>query len=379
MKSPSTFQMMIFSFLFILSLINFGLAKSILLFTLNKIHLFIYFLLTCLFALGMFAGWPNSIPFGSQFSRFCVFWFVSQIIVLPFWLTLFLGKITLQNLFHLSIARYLQTTAAAFLLAAISLSCYGAFHESLDVKTAKYDIHLKNLGGKADGLKVAQITDLHLGIYFSLHDLEVILQKISTEKPDVLLITGDLVDDTTLLQPMSKILDSFSAYFPYGIYYCWGNHEYFRGYAAVEQALAQSKINVLKNKNALLINDDIPLYLLGIDYSFNRAGNAKTEYDTMLNKAMQDVPEYSTKILLAHHSIAIDNAFEKRIDLTLTGHTHGTQVGFNGKPLYNAFKYTRGMFKNGDTHAYVSTGVSGWFPFRLGCPPEIVIFTLKKL
>lgn len=378
MKNPNTFQIIIFSFVFVLSFINLTLSKKLLFSSLSKFHVLIYFIATCLLGYGIFTGWPNTIPFGPQISRFCVFWFIIHIIILPFWSALFIIKAICQNLLHLFIEHYVRIIAAGVLLLAFMMSAYGAFYESFAIRTVKYDIYLENLQGEANGLKIAQITDLHLGIYSSLQDLQNVLQQAKSQKADVLVITGDLIDDTALLQDMIKILDEFSSEFPHGIYYCWGNHEYFRGYSVIEQALLQSKVRVLKNENVLLLNEKTPLYLLGIDYSFNRSGGAKQEYDTMLAKALKNIPTASTKILLAHHSITIDNAFEQGIDLTLTGHTHGTQIGFNGKPLVNAFKYTRGMYKNNQSYAYVSTGVSGWFPFRFGCPPEVVIFTLKS-
>jgi predicted MPP superfamily phosphohydrolase len=117
-----------------------------------------------------------------------------------------------------------------------------------------------------------------------------------------------------------------------------------------------------------------------VDYSFERDPDARNrKYRAMIGAALKNTPTDAATILLSHHSAAIDAAFANKIDLTLTGHTHGTQVGLFGRPLYkNAFKYIRGLYEYNGRYGYVSTGVSGWFPFRFGCPPEMAVFTLKS-
>jgi ser/thr protein phosphatase len=66
------------------------------------------------------------------------------------------------------------------------------------------------------------------------------------------------------------------------------------------------------------------------------------------------------------------------VPLTLTGHTHGSQFGFLGLPLFPVFKYTRGMVRIGDNYGYVHVGNGSWFPLRIGCPPEIAFFRLER-
>lgn len=379
MKNPSAFQLLVVTVLLVISLLNMYLGRNLFSLTLTKTHLISYIIMTMIFAFGMFSNF-NNLPYGAQISRLCVFWFLIHIIIAPFWSVLFFSKFIIKTFTGLAIVSAFKWLAATILLLAFCISGYGSFYESLAVRPVRHDIKIKELDDKVAGLKIAQLTDLHLGIYFSLSDLRAVLEKTVAEKPDVLVITGDLIDDTMLIMPMVAILDEFYDKFPYGIYYCWGNHEYIRGYQVIANGLEKSKVQVLKNQNALLVDAQQPLYLIGLDYSFNRIGGASEEYDTMLRKATTGIAEPSTKVLLVHHSIVIDNAFSNKIDLTLTGHTHGTQVAVLGKPLFPwAFKYLRGMYRQENLYGYVSTGVSGWFPFRFGCPPEIAIFTLKKV
>ena len=94
---------------------------------------------------------------------------------------------------------------------------------------------------------------------------------------------------------------------------------------------------------------------------------------------MKDVPANAVKVLLAHHPDFFDGAAEQGVELVLSGHTHGGQIGFLGVPIVPpVFKYMRGVYHIGSTMGYVHSGNGSWFPYRLGCPPEIAVFTIRK-
>ena len=251
-----------------------------------------------------------------------------------------------------------------------------------------YDIPIKNLPSDLINLKIAQISDIHLGAFYSLEKLEKMLNRIVDAKPDFLAITGDIFDSVEINDEAIKLVDSFCDKFKYGIFYCHGNHEHHRGIAPIEKNLAQTKIHWLVNQSQPL-NQSSKLYIVGVDYPMGApVMKAKDEIEQenfnklkheFLSKAVENVPKDSICILLAHHPEFIDDAAEFNISLTLTGHTHGSQIGFFGVPLFPVFKYTRGMFQHGNCYGYVHVGNGSWFPFRLGCPPEIAYFTLKNL
>jgi len=247
-----------------------------------------------------------------------------------------------------------------------------------------YDVPIKNLPPELENFRVAQISDLHLGAYFSLERLESLLQRISDAKPDLLAITGDIFDDNAMNPAAIKIVDAFTDKFKFGVWYIHGNHEHFRGIRAIEAGLAQTKIHWLVNRAEHVTSK---LYILGVDYP-SRApvtSTADKEREQLfaearkkfVDEAAQNVPDDAIKILLAHHPEFIDDGAERNFALTLTGHTHGSQIGIFGVPLFPVFKYTRGVVKIGDSFGYVHVGNGSWFPFRLGCPPEIAYFTLK--
>ena len=250
-----------------------------------------------------------------------------------------------------------------------------------------YDVPIKNLPPELEGFRLAQISDLHLGAYFSLEKLESLLQRIADAKPDLLAITGDIFDDNSMNPAAIRLVDSFNDKFKFGIFYIHGNHEHFRGIAAIEQMLAKTKIHFLLNSSE---NVTSKLYILGVDYPhgapvMNSGGDSEREKifaaakKNFVDKAMENVPDDAIKILLAHHPEFIDDGAERNFALTLTGHTHGSQFGIFGVPLFPVFKYTRGVVKIGESFGYVHVGNGSWFPFRFGCPPEIAYFTLRSV
>ncbi len=269
-------------------------------------------------------------------------------------------------------------------LLSLAIALYGnRIEKNFDVENF-YDVPIKNLPSELEGFRLAQISDIHLGAYFSLERLEALLQRVADSKPDLLAITGDIFDDVPMNPAAIKLVDSFCDKFKFGVWYIHGNHEHFRGIHQIEQLLKQTKINWLVNRSRHVTGK---LYILGVDYparspitSSNDAEQAKIFAEarhSYVEGAMQNVPDDAIKILLAHHPEFIDDGAERNCALTLTGHTHGSQFGIFGKPLFPVFKYTRGIVKIGDSIGYVHVGNGSWFPFRIGCPPEIAYFTLK--
>ncbi len=271
-------------------------------------------------------------------------------------------------------------------LFALATSLYGNRIERLQEVENFFDIPINNLPAELENFKIAQISDVHLGAYFSLDRLEKLLQRIADSKPDLLAITGDIFDDNSINAKAIKIVDSFCDKFKFGIWYCHGNHEHHRGVPSIEAELHKTKIHWLVNSSE---NVTANLYMLGVDYpptapvmSSGGRGNLDEQFykqkREFLEKALKNVPYDAVCVLLAHHPEFIDDGAEKNIPLTLTGHTHGGQIGFLGLPLLPLFKYTRGMVKIKNSFGYVHVGNGSWFPFRLGCTPEIAYFILKK-
>lgn len=329
---------------------------------------------------GLAAG--KFLSLGNAFSGYAlqamVLWFFWQLIMVSFFLLWrIVRRVSGAGTAYDPQRRSWMKSALWIPAAAGALSLYGGLEESEQIEEIHIPLKIKNLPVEAENFRMAQLSDVHLGYFFSLARLQDVLQQIAAKKPDVLMVTGDLFDDIHVNEEAVKILDSYAEAFPKGIYFCWGNHEYMRQPAKIERWLKNSCIKVLRGQSDCLIDGAVPVYVLGADYPLDRSKDQQQQCEATLREAMEKVPENSIKILLAHHSACIETAFAAQIDLTLTGHTHGGQIGILGQPLFPFFKYTRGMYRQDQMYGYVNSGAGSWCPFRLGCPPEITYFTLQ--
>lgn len=309
---------------------------------------------------------------------------LGQIIVLWFLLQLFLiilaGLVKIFRLLYEKISHNeVDESRRKFLrgliwIPAISGIVYGGLYERRHIEFDEVTIDVSK-APKLNGLKLAQLSDVHLGSFFSVSKLQVVLNQILEHSPDILVLTGDIFDSVELNDEAIKLVNSYSGYFPFGVYFCWGNHEYARNINHIKEALSKTNIKVLKNESVKILSGDKPLYILGVDYlggdEDEETINLREEYT---QEALANVPDNAYKILLAHHSIFIDNGFEHNIELTLTGHTHGGQFAVLGIPIIPAFKYMRGKFEQNGCVGYVNRGAGSWLPYRIGCPPEVTIF-----
>lgn len=257
-------------------------------------------------------------------------------------------------------------------------SLYATGCERINTVVNRLSIPIKELPDNLRGVTIAQLSDVHLGPYFNLQQLEELMDQVVSLQPDILVLTGDIFDDGKQNVKAIKLIDSYVDKFEKGIYYCYGNHEHFRGITGIEIALSQTKINVLNNVNCSIDFADDKLYLAGVDYPMNREEFEKFQ-EIFTKNALRDIPENAVTILLSHHPDFFESASPRGVQLTLSGHTHGGQIGFMGIPLVPPlFRYMRGLYRDGDNFCYVHSGNGSWFPYRLGCPPEIAVFTLEN-
>ena len=257
-------------------------------------------------------------------------------------------------------------------------AAYGTAVERTETVVRHFDVPVEGLGAAAEGFTIAQLSDVHLGLFYSLEDLRRLMEQAAATKADALALTGDIFDDEDINEEAAEIIDGFCSAFPYGIWFCYGNHEYFRNIERTKKALAKTQIRVLANDSACVLKDTRPIYFCGVDYPRIRTRFEELER-TFMKETMENVPKNAVSILLAHHPDFIDDASEYDVSLALTGHTHGGQLGLFGIPLVPpVFKYLRGKYIVGKCFGYVHSGNGSWFPFRLGCPPEIPVFKLTS-
>ena len=284
-----------------------------------------------------------------------------------------------QNVPYDAERRRVLKNAAIYPAAGFLLSSYGAFVERHHTVRRDHTISIANLPTEADGMVIAQISDVHLGAYFSVEELDALLTEVARGGADLLAVTGDVFDDERLNEAAAEVLAAHVGDWRDGIWYCIGNHEYYRnGRPLVERMAREGRVHVVLN-SAEQVAGRGALWIAGVDYPFARGEAFDPQKKAYFAAAMADVPANVVTILLAHHPEFIDDAAAHGgVPLTLTGHTHGSQFGIFGQPLFPVFKYTRGMVRINDNYGYVHTGNGSWFPLRIGCPPEIAYFRLER-
>lgn len=247
----------------------------------------------------------------------------------------------------------------------------------LDV--TRHNIKSRYLPEGFDGLKVIQFSDTHIGFQYSLDQFEKLMDKINNLSPDVILFTGDLMDNPNEFNEHERIVRSLNKLeAKFGKYSIYGNHDH-GGYGSdiYKKIMEASGFTLLLNEAVPLeLIDGSSIYIVGVD----DAMLGKPD----LNAAIQGVPEDSYKILLSHEPDHMaSSAAQSNVHLQLSGHSHGgqIQVPFYG-PLVTpplAETYTEGFYSVGGMPLYVNRGLGTTrLPFRFLSRPELTLFILKK-
>ncbi|MEZ4451963.1 MAG: metallophosphoesterase [Nannocystaceae bacterium] len=256
--------------------------------------------------------------------------------------------------------------AATFGVAAL-LGAIGYAQAVQSPPVRRTEVALRGRAG-ARGLRIVQVSDLHLGPTVRGDYLAAVVDRVLAEGPDLVAITGDLVDGrvSQLLRELGA-LDRLVAAVP--VFYVTGNHEYF--YRADEwvEALRRIGVRVLLNEHRSLVIGDTTVAIAGI--SDEAAEAALPDHRSDLLAAARDLPADAVKILLSHRADAAERAAGLGFDLQLCGHNHGGQF-YPLVWLSQATEHHVGWFRVGAMQLHVSPGTGYWGPInRLGVPPEI--------
>jgi hypothetical protein len=250
------------------------------------------------------------------------------------------------------------------------LILYGYFN-ALDIKVKEVDIHLDKLDKKFDSFTIVQISDVHLGSIINKERLERIVEKVDEQKPDLVFITGDLVDENVAkLEDMDQPLRHLRSRL--GIYGITGNHEYYAGPEEAVKFMRSAGVKVLRNEYVIV---DSAFSLIGIDY---RYGGKSGEYSQLLNQMISKVDHSLPVICLKHVPDDLESSGKAGIDLQLSGHTHHGQLFPLNYITDLVYKISSGYGKIGDFQIYVSNGIGTWGPpLRIGVDAEIVKIRLR--
>ena len=236
-----------------------------------------------------------------------------------------------------------------------------------------------NKGKKLSDFRIAQITDAHIGTTFDGKGLAKYIKEINKAKPDIFVITGDLIDDDTTKEQMIDTCNSLGLIkAKYGTYYIEGNHDaaYYkdRGYSMEEfqKDLENNGVTYMKD-DVKLINDSV--YVIGrIDRRFKDERKSMAELTKGLDKSKY-------MIVLDHQPHDFKAQADSGVDLVLCGHTHGGQLIPLGwmTDIFHTNDCRYGEVKRGDTTFFTSSGIAGWgIPYKTGCISEYVIINVKQ-
>jgi predicted MPP superfamily phosphohydrolase len=286
---------------------------------------------------------------------------------------------------HITRRGFLKLSGAAALnlfLLAIGSVGYGLLMEPNRFIVETVRLKLPRLSPRFSGLRVVQISDLHMGGWMNLERLQRVADLVLAQKPDVLLITGDFLIgydfNAAAQQAIHELIDGLSplaALVP--TFAVLGNHDYWVNAAAVRQMLRTAAITDLTNQVFTIHRMGERLHLCGVDDVWDG--------DVRLDDVLAELNDDGAAILLAHEpDFADTSAATGRFDLQLSGHSHGGQIVLPvlGPPRlpYLGRKYPSGLYKVREMFQYTNRGVGmARLPIRINCPPEITLFVLESM
>jgi predicted MPP superfamily phosphohydrolase len=285
---------------------------------------------------------------------------------------------------------------AGLILAAVPFISilYGMAYGKFNFKIQKVKLTFPDLPASFDGLKIIQISDLHLGSFNgNTQQVENAIKMVNEQKADYILFTGDMVntkaDEMESYIPVLKTLTAGKGKFSilgnhdYGDYHTWNSAEEKKeNLQRLFKLQEEADLRLLRNEAVVLEKNNEKIALIGVENwglpPFPQYGN--------LEKAMANVKDIPFKILMSHDPSHWDAEVrpESDINLTLSGHTHGMQFairvpGWRWSPVKMKYPRWAGLYREGKQLLYVNIGLGFIaFPGRVGTPPEITVFELHK-
>ena len=269
----------------------------------------------------------------------------------------------------------LRVVLAAIILSAALIAFWGFFIEPDLLVIREQTITIDNWPQHLDGLRIAVISDIHVGGSFITDEkLRTIVARTNERQPELVVILGDYMKrEAVEPEVFGAVLKGFSA--PLGTYSVLGNHDWWYSGDKVRGGLEQHGIKVLENEVLQLNARGTSLWLVGLADLWTRAQR--------IEETVAKVPEGQPSIALTHNP-DIFPLLPQRVPLLLAGHTHGGQVRF---PLIGTVvessrygdRYVKGHVFENNHHLFVTTGIgTSIVPVRFGVTPEIVLLTLKS-
>ena len=268
---------------------------------------------------------------------------------------------------------------------------YGFAAGRLRYTIERVDVPVANLPPELDGLRIAQLSDIHIGDYMPPHEIRRAVDMANDLNPDISFVTGDFV--SSMGDPLDACITELSRLrAPLGVWGCNGNHEIYAGVEDEAERLFHEKgMRLLRARSEVIEHNGGRFNLMGVDYQRDHMTSGEP-VGPMLHEIEALIRRDMTNILLSHNPNSFRRAAELGIELSLAGHTHGGQVKFeivdhSVSPARLITPFVAGLYRlplsastQGQKAAlYVNRGLGTFgFPVRIGVPPEITLLTLRR-
>lgn len=256
----------------------------------------------------------------------------------------------------------------------LALSGWGVWSAIRPVEVKRVGVRLKKLPASLSGLRIVQLTDMHVGLTIGRDFVEDVVKKVNALEPDVVAITGDLIDGSVqdlgaAVAPLGEIRAKL------GTFFVTGNHEYYSGADSWLDFLRSIGIKALRNERVELEANGDSIHVAGVDdWTAHQFGNG---HGSDMARAMEGRDSTKPVVLLAHQPVHFDQAREHGVDLQISGHTHGGQIFPFGFLTRLVQPFVSGLHQRGDSQIYVSSGTGYWGPpMRIAAPAEITLIEL---
>jgi len=270
---------------------------------------------------------------------------------------------------------------------------YGLTYGKYRYVKEERDVHFDELPTDLEGLKVVHISDIHSGTWDSKEGVQKGIDLINAQQPDLILFTGDLVNtNKDEIDPFIEQFASLKA--RYGKYAILGNHDYYGQprekelrpfyYQDLYGKIERMGFDLILNDSRKVVIGEDTLFLAGVEnWGHGRFFPKRGDLD----EAFAEVPAEGFTILMSHDPSHWDlkvRKFDRKVPLTLSGHTHAMQFGINlpffkWSPVKYRYRYWMGLYESDNEKLYVNRGfgVLG-YPGRVGMSPEVTVLNLRK-
>lgn len=269
-----------------------------------------------------------------------------------------------------------RTATGAALSVGFGSALYGSVFGRRDYQVVEVPVPIPGLSPRLDGYRIAQLSDIHFGVYIGEPELESAVSLVRSARPDMVVLTGDLVDHDEAFAPrlgrLVRRLEQLGL--RDGVMLVPGNHDYYAGIDAVLSAATDAGGRVLRNAGRVIGDAGGAFALLGVDDVWAERNGYGTRPD--LDRALAMVPRDLPRVLLCHNPELFPEARE-RVALQLSGHTHAGQINLGVRPAELVLPYVEGLYREAGSYLYVNRGFgTAGPPARVGAPPECTLVVL---